>query len=258
MDTDVMGNLGDIINVAEEDDDVRSSAGSSSIKDEVDGIGSVDSSYFNKRLSDLEQPQGPPVDSKYTSGIYRRRGTLGVDSSEVQGQPQPSQTIDDGNRSHSRQKRQTTTTMRTNSAPVPQSTASPQANQSLLQEPRQENSDTGRTNNTLDNYNPSAIGPETVFPDKDGPTRQPLGPAWHPGSQGGGEPPGGSPGGGRGDNEPNSSDGGSVDPSSKVEGFHLDVPHGGVDVGGGGGKNWSNEKSGTSSTYMKQNEIERK
>ena len=244
MDTDVIGNLDDIINDAEEDDDVRSSAGSTSIKDEIDGIGSVDSSYFNKRLSDLEPPQGPPVDSKYTSGIYRRRGTLGVDSSEVQGQPQPSQTVDDGNRGHSRQKRQTTTTMRTNSVPVLQSTASPQANPPQIQETRGEhseiipNGDDGAKNTSIVNV----VGPGTTT-ESNGVFNYPV--------NGPGQPPGGSKPSSQSESEeiPGASPGVVSNDNKGFEPFHPEVEGG--DVGRGDRKdNW--QKSGSSGTYSQK------
>ena len=253
MDTDVIDDHDDMMD-ADEDDDVASSLGSSAIKDEIDGIDSVDSSYFNKRLSDLEPPQGPPVkqDSQYASGVYRRRGTLGVDSSEVQGQPQPSQTIDDGIRGHSRQKRQTTTTMRTNSVPVVGSTASPHAH--APQSQGQENTDSERTNGTWNILNPSVVGPDpgtAGFPNPEIQTEAPndnLGPGAgrRPPANNGGHPPGWDP------EETDSSDadsGPSVihpqsGPDQETDGVHRKIPS-----GGRGGKNWDSEKSGTSSTY---------
>ena len=246
MDTDVIDDHDDMLD-ADEDDDVASSLGSSAIKDEIDGIGSVDSSNFNKRLSDLEPPQGPPVkqDSQYSSGVYRRRGTLGVDSSEVQGQPQPSQTIDDGSRGHSRQKRQTTTTMRTNSVPVVGSTASPLAH--APQSQGQDNTDSEKTNGTLNILNPSVVGPNSGtagFPGPDIPTEPPrLGPGAgeHPGNNQG-HPPGWNP------EETDSSDGAPgpsvIHPQSEQDGVNRNIPS-----GGRGDKNWDSEKSGTSSTY---------
>ena len=253
MDTDVIDDHDDMMD-ADEDDDVASSLGSSSIKDEIDGIDSVDSSYFNKRLSDLEPPQGPPVkqDSQYSSGVYRRRGTLGVDSSEVQGQPQPSQTIDDGSRGHSRQKRQTTTTMRTNSVPVVGSTASPHAH--APQSQGQENTEDGeRSKNTSSLW---VVGPDgggvgfpgpttTAFPDEGvasfGPDhRYPV------------EPPGRPPGG-RGsssEEEPYNSQGPGASPGLMPQ-APDNPPRPNIEGAGdgGGGKNWDSDKSGTSSTY---------